>query len=260
MIRILAAKRKACIKRWIASVISHEKFPVIIRRLPGCSSAIYGNFSHRLIRLSCLIFCASGSLIRILLWLLEKVIGSFWSPWIPGQARDDRTRGLPLGNLTSQLLVNIYMHEFDQFVKHQLKAKYYIRYADDFVFFSRDYEELEGWLISVKEFLWERLNLKLHPDKVSMETVASGIDFLGWVHFPDHRVLRGATKRRMLRKLCEKNAPSYIGLLSHGNEWRLREFFLVYIWKNKGRLFLNSVFFSFPTRVSIFWSTPWRKP
>jgi len=97
-----------------------------------------------------------------ILWLLEKVIESFHSDaipvqtgirnsWIPGQARDDRTRGLPLGNLTSQLLVNIYMHEFDQFAKHQLKAKYYIRYADDFVFFSRNYEELEGWLISVDE-------------------------------------------------------------------------------------------------------------
>lgn len=92
-------------------------------------------------------------------WLLERVIKSFHSG-IPG-------RGLPLGNLTSQLLVNIYMHEFDQFVKQQLKAKYYLRYADDFVFFSRDYEELENWLLSIKGFLWEHLNLTLHPDKVS---------------------------------------------------------------------------------------------
>ena len=169
-----------------------------------------------------------------ILWLLEKVIESFHSDaipvqtgirnsWIPGQARDDRTRGLPLGNLTSQLLVNIYMHEFDQFAKHQLKAKYYIRYADDFVFFSRNYEELEGWLISIKEFLWEQLDLRLHPDKVCIQTVTSGVDFLGWVHFPDHRVLRTVTKRRMFKKMSEKNRESYLGLLTHGNEWRLRE-------------------------------------
>ena len=149
-------------------------------------------------------------------WLLERVIRSFHTPERPGV-------GLPLGNLTSQLLVNIYMNEFDQFVKHQLKVKYFIRYADDFVLFSRDYEELEGWLISIKEFLWERLSLQLHPDKVSIQTVAAGVDFLGWVHFPDYRVLRGATKRRMFRKLCEKNAASYIGLLSHGNGYRLSE-------------------------------------
>ena len=62
------------------------------------------------------------------LWLLSEIIRSFYSTE-PG-------KGLPLGNLTSQLLVNIYMNNFDQFVKHKLKAKYYIRYADDFVIFS----------------------------------------------------------------------------------------------------------------------------
>ena len=66
-----------------------------------------------------------------------------------------------------------------------------------------------------------RLNLTLHPDKVSIKTFASGVDFLGWVHFPDHRVLRGATKRRMLRRITETNNDAvigpYLGLLSHGN-------------------------------------------
>jgi retron-type reverse transcriptase len=181
-----------------------------------------------------------------ILWLLEKVIRSFHSDvisvlqsadkhpagiqnsWIPGRARDDKTndllirRGLPLGNLTSQLLVNIYMNEFDQFMKHRLKAKYYIRYADDFVIFSRDKVWLECVLIEIDRFLDEQLHLKLHPDKVSIQAAASGVNFLGWVHFPDHRVLRGATKRRMFRKVCEKNAASYIGLLSHGNGYGLK--------------------------------------
>jgi len=65
------------------------------------------------------------------LWLLGEVIDSF-------QTENGLTLGLPLGNLTSQLLVNVYMNEFDQFAKHVLKIKYYIRYADDFVILSTD--------------------------------------------------------------------------------------------------------------------------
>src|SRR3989344_1342327 len=105
--------------------------------------------------------------------------------------------GLPLGNLTSQLLTNIYMKEFDQFVKHGLKIKYYIRYADDFVVFANTKEELENTLRLFESFLQEKLKLNLHPDKVFIKTLSSGVDFLGWVHFTDHRVLRTATKRRM---------------------------------------------------------------
>jgi len=130
-------------------------------------------------------------------------------------------KGLPLGNLTSQLLVNIYMNEFDQFVKHQLKAKYYVRYADDFIFLSASRPGLEEVLPDIEHFLRLRLNLNLHPDKVSIQTFASGVDFLGWVHFPDHPVLRSATKRRMLRNLADDTfdarVESYRGLLGHGN-------------------------------------------
>lgn len=135
--------------------------------------------------------------------------------------------GLPLGNLTSQLFVNIYMNEFDQFVKHKLKVKYYIRYADDFVIFSEDKEYLENLIVEIRVFLKEKLKLELHPDKVFIKTLASGIDFLGWVNFPDHRVLRTATRRRMLRRLKENNSTetlnSYLGLIKHGNTYNLRK-------------------------------------
>lgn len=132
-------------------------------------------------------------------------------------------KGLPLGNLTSQLFVNIYMNEFDQFVKHRLKAKYYIRYADDFVILSTNRGELTMTRQKVKDFLTERLKLLLHPSKVSIETFASGVDFLGWVHFPKHRVMRTATKRKMFARVSEKNVTSYLGLLSHGNTHELSE-------------------------------------
>ncbi len=147
--------------------------------------------------------------------LLENVIGSFHSG-VAGV-------GLPLGNLTSQLLVNIYMNEFDQYVKHTLKMKSYIRYADDFVFMAHDKEELEVVRKMCEAYLPHRLKLSLHPNKVFLTTLASGVDFLGWVHFPYHKVLRTVTKRRMYRKVNGENVASYIGLLSHGNAWRLGE-------------------------------------
>jgi retron-type reverse transcriptase len=73
---------------------------------------------------------------RKIIWLLSNVIGSFWS--ISSVAR-----GMPLGNLTSQLFANVYMNQLDQWVKHKLKARHYIRYADDFVFMSHNRAWLE---------------------------------------------------------------------------------------------------------------------
>lgn len=149
--------------------------------------------------------------------LIAEIVGSFHST---GEGT-----GLPLGNLTSQLLVNVYMNEFDRFVKHRLKATYYIRYADDFVIFSPDKQWLASLIPRISIFLRDELRLALHPDKVSVSTVASGVDFLGWVHFSDHRVLRSATRRRMFRRFeddpAERAVQSYCGLLSHGNANKL---------------------------------------
>jgi len=159
--------------------------------------------------------------------LIAEVVGSFHAPYLsyPVGYYKYASKGLPLGNLTSQLLVNIYMNEFDTFVKHTLKAKYYIRYADDFVILSHDKQLLRQVGRYIALFLWERLHLELHPDKVSIKTYASGIDFLGWIHFSDHRVLRTNTKRRMLAKTEGNDSlaslESYLGLLGHGNTRRL---------------------------------------
>ena len=155
-----------------------------------------------------------------ILWLISEIVGSFHST--------KKDVGLPLGNLTSQLLVNVYMNKFDQFVKHKLKAKCYIRYADDFVVLSQEKNLLTDMLSQIEKFLQDELHLQLHPDKVSIQTVASGVDFLGWVYFPDHRVLRTTTKKRMFRRIQEKSGKeetvqSYLGLLSHGNAEKLRE-------------------------------------
>jgi len=135
-----------------------------------------------------------------ILELLSSVVSSFHSTKVG--------IGLPLGNLTSQLLVNIYMNKFDQFVKHKLKVKYYIRYADDFVIMSDDYAHLEALLPELSKFLLQELGLSLHPDKVFIKTLASGVDFLGWIHFTDHRVLRQSTRDRMFRKIGENSTPA----------------------------------------------------
>lgn len=129
------------------------------------------------------------------------------------------------------------MNEFDQFVKHKLKAKYYIRYADDFVFMSADRKYLENLLPKINTFLSNRLKLNLHPNKVSIKTLASGVDFLGWVHFINHRVLRTVAKRRMFKNLALKQGKnetvqSYLGLLEHGNAKGLTERVKKFILRN----------------------------
>lgn len=135
--------------------------------------------------------------------------------------------GLPLGNLTSQLLVNIYLNEFDQFVKHGLKVKHYLRYADDFILISTDKTWLEQQILLMKNFLWEKLRLTLHPQKVFIKTIVSGVDFLGWVNFPGHKVIRTSTKRRLIKRikenLMEETIASYLGLLKHGNTYKIQQ-------------------------------------
>lgn len=167
-----------------------------------------------------------------LLDLLDRVIGSFETG--PG-------KGIPLGNLTSQLFANIYMNEFDQFVKHDLRMKYYIRYADDFVFLSRVRSELLGCLPKIATFLSGPLALSLHPNKVHIKTLSSGVDYLGWVNFPHHRVPRTKTRKRLLKRIGDnpENATlqSYLGLLKHGDTHYLQTRILNDCWLAESELF-----------------------
>ncbi|MFA5754191.1 MAG: reverse transcriptase/maturase family protein [Patescibacteria group bacterium] len=155
-----------------------------------------------------------------LLWLFGKVIDSFYTAGREGV-------GLPLGNLTSQLLVNVYMNEFDQFVKSTLKIKFYVRYADDFIFLDQDRDKLVKLLPKLEDFLIDTLKLTMHPKKVFLKTLASGVDFLGWIQFTEHRVLRTTTKHRMFKKLRNDNksvvANAYLALLKYGAAHKLKK-------------------------------------
>lgn len=140
-------------------------------------------------------------------------------------------KGLPLGNVTSQILANIYMNEFDQFMKHSIKAKYYIRYCDDFVILDASLQLLVDSITRIKVFLSSELKLDLHPNKIFLRKIHHGVDFLGYVSLPGYMILRTRTKNRTIRKIREAYVQykakvislekfkqilaSYAGMLSH---------------------------------------------
>jgi len=167
------------------------------------------------------------------LWLLEEIIESFISRYSILFER----KGLPIGNLTSQLFANIYLNEFDQFVKHKLRIKNYIRYTDDFIIVADNKRHLGSLIAPLRSFLSGKLALELHPKKVTIRKFHQGIDFLGYIVLPRHRLLRTKTRQRIFRKLkkrveeykmgviskqtLEQSLQSYLGVLSHANTYKL---------------------------------------
>ncbi|MCA9355037.1 group II intron reverse transcriptase domain-containing protein [Candidatus Kaiserbacteria bacterium] len=164
--------------------------------------------------------------------LLEEIIGSFSA----GTSNLFERKGIPIGNLTSQLFANIYMNEFDQFMKHTVKAKHYARYTDDFVVVADNEQYLIDLLKPVSDFLGEHLKLSLHPNKVSVHKLHNGADYLGYVVLPHYKRLRTKTRRRvykgLMRKVresksnsetAEQSLNSYLGALSHASEYKVSE-------------------------------------
>jgi len=109
-------------------------------------------------------------------------------------------RGLPIGNLTSQLFANVYLNELDQFVKHQLKEKWYGRYMDDFFIISADKEHLKTVKEQINQFVVEALKMTLHPKKSCIQKSNNGMCFVGYRIFWDHILIRGNTLLRMRKK------------------------------------------------------------
>ena len=119
-----------------------------------------------------------------------------------------------MGNLTSQLFANIYLNELDQFIKHRLKVKYYLRYTDDFVIIADDKSYLLKILELVRIFLRDNLKLELHPNKIVLKKYRQGLDFLGYIALPHYNILRTKTKNRMIRKFKKKVEDYNEGLIS----------------------------------------------
>jgi len=113
----------------------------------------------------------------------------------------DQHKGMPLGNLTSQFFANVYLNELDQFVKHKLRAKYYIRYVDDFVILNQSKKKLQEHMIQINKFLLEQLKLTLRPDKSQIIKLEKGINFLGFRIFYHHKLLVKRNMRKFTKKL-----------------------------------------------------------
>ena len=160
---------------------------------------------------------------EILLRLIEHRVNDPETLWLVGLILDSFPVGLPLGNVTSQLFANIYLNELDQFVKHRLQIKYYLRYCDDFVALFNMQEDLQKYLTAVREFLQQKPKLTLHPSKIIIRTYRQGIDFLGYVVRPYCRTLRTKTKRRILKKVNQTNLQSYLGVLQHCDGYVIRQ-------------------------------------
>ncbi|MBI2630391.1 helix-turn-helix domain-containing protein [Candidatus Pacearchaeota archaeon] len=123
------------------------------------------------------------------IWLIEKILSV-----------NNKTKGMPLGNLTSQFFANLYLNELDVFVKNKLRAKFYIRYVDDFVILHENKEQLEEWKISINTFLKEKLKIELHPSKSHVLKLSSGINFLGFRVFYHHKLIRASNLKNFDRK------------------------------------------------------------
>lgn len=127
--------------------------------------------------------------------LIEKILANHKTPH-PG-------KGMPLGNLTSQFFANVYLNELDMFVKHQLKAKYYLRYVDDFVIFHENRNTLQEYKEKINLFLKRNLLLDLHPQKSMIKPLARGLDFVGYRIFHYYVLLRKRNLRKIEQKLKE---------------------------------------------------------
>lgn len=133
--------------------------------------------------------------------------------------RQPADRGLPIGNLMSQFGANVYLNELDQFVKHRLRARHYVRYVDDLVILHEDPAQLNAWRAAIDAFLQERLRLRLNPAKTIIQPIARGVDFVGQVITPRGRTLRRRTLNDALYRLRTMPAAdvyaaanSYLGL------------------------------------------------
>jgi retron-type reverse transcriptase len=145
--------------------------------------------------------------------------------------------GIPIGNLTSQLFANIYLNELDQYVKHQLRVHYYLRYMDDFIVLHHTKKKLRRWRYQIEHYLDERLNLWLN-NRTAIFPEKRGVDFLGYRIWRTHRLLRKRSVKRMKRNLREfeekyargeisleeidASIQSWVGHAMHANTYNLR--------------------------------------
>lgn len=202
------------------------------------------------------------------MWLLKEIINSYETGneynhlFLPdSHYNTKKPRGIPVGNLTSQLLANIYLNELDQFVKQELKVKYYLRYVDDFLVLGPNKQYLHQLVPKIKHFLYDKFYLTLHPKKISIFPIHPacpvrnpisngvrkrfsngarlGVDFLGYVVFKDFVLIRKSNVKKFRKKLLKfkkslnqgktkeekvrESITSWLAHAQHADTYRLRK-------------------------------------
>lgn len=153
----------------------------------------------------------------------EKTINLLWKIIMSFNTKEGK--GMPIGNLTSQIFSNIYLNELDRYLKHSLKCKAYLRYGDDFVVFENDDKKLLSIKEKVTGFISNELKLTMHPKNNFIIKTKQGLKFLGVVLYPHGRKLSKRNTNRIKNKLNERNVSSYWGIISkHSKQKTTREF------------------------------------
>ncbi len=129
-----------------------------------------------------------------ILWAIKQILRNHQT--------DEPCKGMPLGNLTSQFFANVYLNELDQFVKHELKTPYYLRYVDDFIILHNSESKLYEYKQKIDLFLKTRLALELHPEKSKVHPIGMGTGFLGLRIFMHHKLLQKKNLRRFKTKVA----------------------------------------------------------
>jgi len=175
---------------------------------------------------------------EILKQLIKEKIGDKRLLQLLDNIIDSTEKGIPIGNLTSQLFANIYLNKLDEYVKYELKMKYYIRYMDDFIILHESKQELHEIKEKVK-LLFISMKLTLHPKKANIFPITLGVDFLGYRIFSNHRLVRKSTVKRFLKSVKGKikkydygsidfnklmeSFNSWEAYMDHGNSYNLKK-------------------------------------
>lgn len=155
-------------------------------------------------------------------------------PAIKSLIGKDGSKGLPIGNLTSQFLANVYLNELDQYVTNTLQIKRYCRYVDDFIILGDSKEEIRRWRWQIRKFLADKLHLTLHPKKFQMQPTRHGIPFVGYFIKPSGVTVRRNVVKTLKNKLYGWNKSgdvvamlpsinSYFGHLGKARSGKLRK-------------------------------------
>lgn len=206
------------LSRWLYNleVVQGKK----VYAIKGDIHHYFQSISHDILKLEIRRYISDKALLKILDRIIDH--NGIFPPGV----------GIPVGNLTSQLFANVYLNKLDQFVKHGLKVKYYVRYMDDFIILSEDPAQLRHILAEIENFLHQELRLELNP-KTTILAAKNGINFVGYIHYADHKKIRKAAMRRLKKLLrafetgeveleyFDRSVESRFGHMGHADTYQL---------------------------------------